>query len=93
MGSEIKSLEHPTLKVSRSLDYNVEMAENQAVSSVEIKLFFVLKFFTDKRNFYRFPLNDKIFMTGSLTSTLISSTLLRFHMRFSTKSSVRHKRH
>ena len=59
MGSEIKSLEHPTLKVSRSNDNNIQINENQAVSSVEIKLFFVLKIFTDKRNFYRFPLSDK----------------------------------
>jgi len=48
MGSEIKSLEHPTLKVSISVDKNSEIIKNQAIMSVKIELFFVLKIFIEK---------------------------------------------
>ena len=43
MGSEIKSLEHPTLKVIRSMDNYTQISENQAVEHVEIVHSFVLK--------------------------------------------------
>lgn len=59
MGSEIKSLEHPTLKVSKYIDNNMQVMEYQAVLLVKMELFFVLKIFIDNRNFYRFKFNDK----------------------------------
>lgn len=43
MGSEIKSLEHPTLKVSRCINNNLQFMESQSVSIMEIEFFFVLK--------------------------------------------------
>jgi hypothetical protein len=82
MGSEIKSLEHPTLKVSRPLDNNTEIIKNQAVLSVEIELFFVLKIFIEKLMIKEVSIDVHrklkllcLLMTGSLTTVLISLLL------------------